>query len=248
MGNQLGSVRLDDQVAATVEYAGAPSRTAKHLTSEPLGFRDVLDERPPQVLIVDPDAAEGAELAASILKTCHRELLVSVATDARELELEDAGRLLATDLLLLRLGASSGEGLANAIGLMERAPWISPVFWLNHAHDCLGLRIAKALGLARVVARDSLLPWLHDAAYPMARLARARRASLEAERSLPPIPTSIALDENAMTSLPRAEQSFREAYLRSLLAHTTNRREAAERAGVPYTTLVSMLKKFGLSG
>ena len=46
--------------------------------------------------------------------------------------------------------------------------------------------------------------------------------------------------------LPEAERSFRESYLRGLLAQATNARIAAQKAGVPYTTLCSMLKKMGL--
>jgi DNA-binding NtrC family response regulator len=241
MGSQLGSVLLEETVDK-VDHGERVLRAASRVSP-----RDARDESPPHIFVVDPDEAEGTELASYILETRERDLLVSVATDAATLDVDCAGRMFSADLVLLRLGTSAGDGIANAIALTERAPWISPIFWVSHAESCLELRIAKALGLARVLARENLLPWLHEAAYPMARLARARRATWEAERALPPIPARAAFDEGALTPLPRAEQSFREAYLRSLLAHTTNRREAAERAGVPYTTLVSMLKKFGLS-
>jgi transcriptional regulator of aromatic amino acid metabolism len=47
--------------------------------------------------------------------------------------------------------------------------------------------------------------------------------------------------------LPEAERQFRETYLRRLLSESPSAKKAAERAGVPYTTLCSMMKKLGLS-
>jgi hypothetical protein len=242
MESQLESSRVDEPVADKVHRDERALRVATNVA-----HRDLRDESPPHILLIDPDVSEATALADVILQTRSRDLYVSVAADLERFDLERGGRMFTADLVLFRLGTSAGDGIANAIALTEQAPWLSPIFWVSHSESCLELRIAKALGLARVLSRENLLPWLHEAAQPMARLARARRVTWEAERALPPIPVRAAFDEGALAPLPRAEQSFREAYLRSLLAHTTNRREAAERAGVPYTTLVSMLKKCGLS-
>jgi hypothetical protein len=44
-----------------------------------------------------------------------------------------------------------------------------------------------------------------------------------------------------------AEQRFREAFLRQLLAEAPNRDAAARIAGIPYRTLCAMLQKLGLT-
>jgi len=47
--------------------------------------------------------------------------------------------------------------------------------------------------------------------------------------------------------LPLAENLFREAYIRRVLAETGNRRKAAEVAGIPYRTFCDILKKLGIA-
>jgi hypothetical protein len=72
---------------------------------------------------------------------------------------------------------------------------------------------------------------------------------------LPPLtaraPVAVAVRRNARTGsmipLPQAEREFRTRYLRTLLAETQNRQEAARQAGVPYRTLCDMILKVGLA-
>jgi hypothetical protein len=78
-------------------------------------------------------------------------------------------------------------------------------------------------------------------------MARARREHLSAERQLPPLPSQESNDDGVAAPLPQAERLFREAYLRQLLSQSASRTIAARRAGVPYTTFCSMLKKAGLA-
>ncbi len=47
-------------------------------------------------------------------------------------------------------------------------------------------------------------------------------------------------------ALRQSEQQFRESYLRAVLSRSRSQKEAASLAGVPYTTLCSMLKKLGI--
>src|SRR6478752_6932279 len=123
MGSQLVSIRLEEPVLDKVDRTERTLRPASHAT-----FRDVRDESPPHIFVIDPHVAAATELADSILQTRERDLFVSVAADATTLDVDCAGRMFSADLVLLRLGA--GDGFANAIALTESAPWISPVFWV----------------------------------------------------------------------------------------------------------------------
>ena len=91
-----------------------------------------------------------------------------------------------------------------------------------------------------------LFGWLDGALPSLARMARARHEHLSAERMLPPLPSPDDWNDDGAPPLPQAERLFREAYLRQLLSRSGNRTIAARRAGVPYTTFCSMLKKLGL--
>jgi transcriptional regulator of acetoin/glycerol metabolism len=77
-------------------------------------------------------------------------------------------------------------------------------------------------------------------------MARAHREHLDGESALPPLPRDHVEEEGAITPLPEAERRFRETYLRRLLADSTSNTVAARRAGLPYTTFYSMLKKLNL--
>jgi hypothetical protein len=141
-------------------------------------------------------------------------------------------------------GASDGLALAAELGV--QAPSVQFVFWFAGEASSPGEEAARSLGVQRIVPRARLVEWLATALEPLARIARAKREQARAEAVLPRIPGLARDRSSAPLPLPEAERSFRESYLRALLAQASNARIAAERAGVPYTTLCSMLKKMGL--
>jgi hypothetical protein len=97
-----------------------------------------------------------------------------------------------------------------------------------------------------VIPLACLADWLDDALPGLARMARAHRDHLDGESALPPLPREHRDDDGTITPLPEAERRFRETYLRQLLADSASNAIAARRAGLPYTTFYSMLKKLNL--
>lgn len=142
---------------------------------------------------------------------------------------------------------SDPQGFMFAADLAKRAPWVQLVFWANESAPTTGAHVARSLGIARVVPSSQIAGWLAVAVGPLARLARAQRAAREAEATIPCVPALTAPSCPPTIALPEAERQFRESYLRQLLSESPNAKRAAERAGVPYTTLCSMIKKLGLS-
>lgn len=153
----------------------------------------------------------------------------------------------AIDVLTIRLGGAACDGLVYAAEVAVTAPWVQLVFWLDEEAPSASQDAARSLGLGRLLGTDRLVEWLPPALGALAGIARAKRALHEAEGRLPPIPEASPLKSPPPIALPEAERQFRETYLRFLLSATPNARRAAERAGVPYTTLCSMIKKLGLS-
>jgi hypothetical protein len=69
---------------------------------------------------------------------------------------------------------------------------------------------------------------------------------LAAARNIPPIPPFEGRHPDRIEPLPAAEQRFREAYLRTLLAPGRDRETVARLAGVPYRTLCQMIRKLDI--
>lgn len=140
--------------------------------------------------------------------------------------------------------AGGPKAFAFAAEVVQLAPWVQVVFWGND--QATTVQAARSLGLARVIPKAQIGSWLCQAIGPLTRLSRAKRMALEAEATIP-CPPSFGDAGQHTLALPEAERQFREAYLRGLLSESPNAKRAAERAGVPYTTLCSMMKKLGLS-
>lgn len=199
-------------------------------------------EIPPNLLIFDPHAeraaglvrelrAEGLRLDATILDAGHSPGF----TEPERVE-----------VAAINLEGAASEGLVFAAELGARAPSVQFVFWFDGETSSPGEEAARSLGVQRIVPRARLVEWLRMGLEPLARIARAKREQARAEAALPRVPSSEAERTSSPMPLPEAERSFRESYLRALLAQASNARSAAQQAGVPYTTLCSMLKKMGL--
>ena len=176
----------------------------------------------PRVLVFDLDSGRGLSLAASLRRLPH-EIVVSV-TNARGTGPDGAGEQL--DVALVSLADARFDGLAFGAELGATFPWIEIVYWFEDGGAAPLAAAARSVGVRRMIPLTRLFGWLDGALPSLARLARARHDGA------PP--------------LPQAERLFREAYLRQLLSRSGNRTIAARRAGVPYTTFCSMLKKLGL--
>jgi len=159
-------------------------------------------------------------------------------------ESEPAGDDRPADVALIRLGHAALDALAEAERLLRRDPAIEIVFFSDG--EGIDLTIAEALGLNRIVPADKLVEWLRVAGPHLVCQAQARRLLLAAARNIPPIPPFEGRHPDRIEPLPAAEQRFREAYLRSLLAPGRDRETVARLAGVPYRTLCQMIRKLDI--
>jgi hypothetical protein len=196
----------------------------------------------PRVLVFDLHGERGLSLATG-LRRSRDDLTISV-TSARSLAPDAAGDEI--DVALVSLSDERFDGLAFGAELGATFPWIEIVYWFDECGAAPFAAAAKSLGVRRMIPLAQLLGWLERALPNLTRMARARREHLSAERQLPPLPEPESNDDNLAAPLPRAERLFREAYLRQLLSRSASRTIAAQRAGVPYTTFCSMLKKAGI--
>jgi hypothetical protein len=165
-----------------------------------------------------------------------------VTTRAASIDLPMEG----VDVGVLNLADQQFDGLSFGAELGARLPWIETVFWYDERCAAPSAAAARSVGVRRVIPLGRLAGWLDDALPSLARMARARREHLRAEQSLPPLPAERVDRESIATPLPEAERRFRETYLRHLLSDSANHTIAARKAGLPYTTFCSMLKKLGI--
>jgi hypothetical protein len=206
-----------------------------------LGSRGELEIQP-HLLVFDTRVERASGLVQE-LRAGGARLDVTIFDLVRESKLLDRERI---EVAAINLDGAAPEGLVFAAELSARVPSAQFVFWFDGEKSSPGEEAARSLGVQRIVPRSRLVEWLAVALEPLARIARAKREQAEAEAALPRIPGPEADRSSAPMPLPEAERSFRESYLRALLAQATNARIAAQQAGVPYTTLCSMLKKMGL--
>lgn len=104
----------------------------------------------------------------------------------------------------------------------------------------------RSRGFRYVVSQSELVDWFPAAMPRLGSLAQARRIVLSAcDDGLVPA-EGLATPKASGVRLHAAETSFREMYLRSLLAEHGSRRKAAEEAGVPYRSFCEMLRKLGI--
>ena len=144
------------------------------------------------------------------------------------------------EVMLVALGHGVAT-LAFAVSLLPEQPWLHPVF-VSDGGLCPEAEALRCLGSKYVLPASQLWSWLALAIGPLSAHARALRSLAEAERAIPPPPASPLVPEPALP-LPQAEQRFRETYLRVVLARAQSQKAAALVAGVPYTTLRSMVEK-----
>ena len=198
--------------------------------------------QPARVLLVasDPDPSFGEQLTLAGAGAFW------VASD--RLAAVETARLHQPEVAVVELAFRDCEGPAVALQLRLAARHLETVFFARPSEQA-EVAAARDLGLARVVLLDDLLAGLERILLPLAECVWLRRRLEEAERRV----RQLTLEQDSRfprgrPSLPEAERRYRETYIRSLLAETGNRREAARRAGVPYTTLCEIIRKLGIPG
>jgi hypothetical protein len=194
-------------------------------------------DQPPKILISGP-AAPGQALAEHLRETKNAivELIqISTINDSVPDEIDVAIASLADDRF---------EGLGLAAALNVQQPWVESVFWFDARTGTAAAAAAASLGMTRVLTFEDLITWVGAALESLVGVARARRALMRAQREMPPLP--VREPQQVFLPLPEAERRFREIYLRRILFESPHYTVAAQRAGVPYTTLCSMLKKLSL--
>lgn len=204
-----------------------------------LASREVEGASSPRLLIHELDGCDRLDIARELRRSG-----VQVETLFIDQPADESFDLRRIEVAAIKLTSDAG-GLVFATELVQRSPWVQLVFWASE-HGT-GARVARSLGISRLLTVSQISQWLAAAVGPLARLARARRAALEAEATIPCVPEMLLETGSPTLALPEAERQFRESYLRQLLSESPSAKKAAERAGVPYTTLCSMMKKLGLS-
>ena len=196
----------------------------------------------PRVVIFDPDRDQGLNVAAQLRRQPRGHDGDHRARSPAPADLPDAE----IDVGLVNLADREFEGLAFGAQLGARFPWVETVFWFDAHNATPSAAAARSVGIRRVIPLPRLVEWLDDALPGQARMARAHREHLDSKSALPPLPEEPMEDAGAITPLPEAERRFRETYLRRLLADSGSNTVAARRAGLPYTTFYSMVKKLNL--
>lgn len=193
----------------------------------------------PTMIIFDADSRGGFALAEAMRRGTIAVNTVVLSNRVPLAVLERHG----AEIAAVRLG-DSGDGLVFAVDLSRSQPWVQVLFWTDGPASESEVSAAQNLGITRILERAQLAQWLEQATVPLARYARAKRELAQAEASLPALPPP----RSTLTALPlpQAERKFRETYLRRVLSESPSQREAAVKAGIPYTTLSSMIKKLGL--
>jgi DNA-binding NtrC family response regulator len=149
------------------------------------------------------------------------------------------------DVCLLDLSVERPHALGIAGEVCANDPTLECLFVTNDLASP-GAAAARSLGIRKIVTADQSISWWSSTLQALAELTNARRALREAEQRVPPIPPSQSAGHSQPVPLPEAERQFRRAYLSRLIHEDKSHKRAASRAGVPYTTLCSMLKKLGL--
>ncbi len=154
---------------------------------------------------------------------------------------------LSCDVLVVVLSGVSQEVLSWVLGSWHELGGPELVFMTPSDSLHPAAAALTAVGARYVVADNDAATWLHENSTALAEFARARRAM---ERALLRRPPPTSPDGECHTrvgvGLADAEQRFRTTYLEALMSTSATRRQAAERARVPYRTLSHMLEKLGI--
>jgi hypothetical protein len=152
------------------------------------------------------------------------------------------GMVASSDIVLVLFPLpDEGAGLLSLL-FRQRHGFPEVVFLVPDDDGGSAAMCLKALGVPRTLPMDRAHEWLDSALVPLATISRARRSMAQAAGLLPRVPAETAASSKVVP-LRLAEGSFRESYLRSVLAIAGSRRRAARLAQVPYRTFNEMVRK-----
>jgi hypothetical protein len=194
----------------------------------------------PRILIYDAEETERVNLSECLCRGRNTPAIQHAAERRTIASLTDDD----VEVAFINVLGKLSDGLAVGAELGSRFPWIEIVYWFSGGSGCPVAAVAQSIGISRLVPQAGLAEWAAAAISSLTKMARIRRQLLAEARSLPPIPEID--DSDSVIRLPEAERRFREAYLRRLLAESDSHVVAARKAGIPYTTLCSMIKKFDI--
>lgn len=193
----------------------------------------------PRVLLIDSNESTSSHVKAEIARSFNPIAIYNVYEDPLSTS------SIEIDVCLIHLSDDGTEDLPIGVEYVRRCG-CEAVFWAD-TQRAPQVQAARALGIRRIVPADSFLRWIQAALTTLVNEARAKRLLLRAQCELPPIPSWTIEESTHMSlSLPVAETLFRESYVRSVLADTKNRSEAALVAGVPYRTFCDILNKLNI--
>jgi DNA-binding NtrC family response regulator len=199
------------------------------------------DERAKVLVFASPDAQCGPAM-----EWLRRESGVCCLMARDRADALAAARSHQPEVAVVELGFDECNGPGLAMQVAAAARHLQAVFFAGR-DDEAEMAAARALGLERVFLREELPEVLGRLLVPLAELVRLRRRAEHLEELLRRVPVACAGSSGCgLITLPEGERRYRETYVRALLAETGNRREAARRAGVPYTTLCDMMRKLGI--
>jgi CheY-like chemotaxis protein len=150
------------------------------------------------------------------------------------------------EVALVDLVFEGSAGPALGIEIRKWSPHVEVIF-LADSMESPEARAARDIGLSRIVDVAALPQWLPTALGPLCTIARAGRQLAEARDALN-LPQPTASFFRAHLPLAVAEKRYRETYLRACLVQAGSRPGAARLAGVPYSSMVVMLRKLGIPG
>ena len=195
-----------------------------------------------KILIVDSDRRRGS----SVLQKLNAIGSVEAYLAEDRAAAVQAAHARQPEVAIVELGFQECDGPAVALQIATVARYVETLFFAGPCNEG-ELAAARDLGLARVVPVSRLWRMLAQILGPLAQSVRLRRRLESVEQHLHRVTSEEELWSSANhLTLPEAERRYRETYIRSLLAATGNRREAARRAGVPYTTLCEIIRKLGI--
>ena len=179
-----------------------------------------------------------------------RELLAAIVNGARISILERAGsipEIAPVDVALIHTDYMSQACAPLLCDARLGSPEI--VFVVDEEGSPQHLAL-ESRGLRYVVSRRLLPKWLPAAMPRLTSIARARRIVLGTctadDPMVPEQPSLKVRLRGRQLRLREAETSFRDAFMRTLLAECGSRRKAADEAGVPYRSFCEMLRKLGI--
>jgi hypothetical protein len=150
------------------------------------------------------------------------------------------------DIALVYLGGDDLGALSWSLRMREALGTPEVVFIAADSTDPVAAGLSE-FGIRSILPVVEARAWLLAEGPALARLARARRLFEAAQARVYGSSRPPPHAGSPSTALFEAERRFRESYIRSLLALSPTRHEAARRAGVSYRTLSHILYKLGLT-